>query len=67
MYNIHRKDETKHRDKKLCYRKIRLNITNLDRLFNFITLHSEYCNNLNKTIGNQFLLKFLDDNIYNIN
>ena len=42
MYKIHQKDETKHKNKRLCYGKIRLNISNDDEKFNFITLHSEY-------------------------
>ena len=67
MCKIHRKDETKNKDKKLCYGKIRLNISNDDEKFNFITLHSEYCKNLNKTNRNQSLLKLLEDSIGNIN
>ena len=67
MCNIHWKDEIKRKDKKLCYGKIRLNISNDEEKFYFINFHSEFCNNLYKTIANQSLLTLLENNIDNIN
>lgn len=65
MCKVHRKEETKHKDKKLCYGKIRQNFSNDDEMFYFVILHSEHCNNFNKTIANQSLIRILEDNIDN--
>ena len=67
MCKIHRKEETKHKDKKLCYGKIRSIISDNEEKFYLIKLHSKYLNNLYESDITSLLLSMIKENIDNIN
>ena len=66
MCRIHRKNETKNKDKKLCYGKIRLKHDNNNQIFYYITAHTEYCNKLNYKDIQLDILSKIENNIENL-